>query len=188
MTSKGRGGARVPDGVPRPSALPFGQGSQRTDLEALPGTPGTELPAGIDPTVGANTGQTRRALADIPLQQFATDAGGIGGPSQRPGEPIQTGIPQGPGGGPESLIPQPDELSDRFAAREMASMYPLMMRLATMPHATQQTKILAQKLRANLPVAPEQVGRQQAGFPEPPAPPQAPVEPGAEEVPGGTPG
>lgn len=159
-----RGGRRVPDGIPRPSALPFGQGPNRTDLSALPGTPGTELPSGpmVAGVPQGQTGQIRRALSEIPLQQFATQAGGLRGQSAMPTQPVTAGIGMGPGGGPESLIQQPNEVSNEVAAKQLQYMYPLIMRLATMPHSTTQTKILAQKLRATLPVQPERMPRTQA--------------------------
>ncbi len=172
----------MPDGVPRPSALPFGQGPNRTDLAQLPGTPGTELPQGVDPSVGS-VGGARRALADIPLQKFAADAGGLKGPSERPNEPGTAGIDMGAGPGSESVLQQPDQLSDRFAADELEMVYPVLMRLSSMPHATTQSKILAQRMRVNLSVKPEQVRRPQAGFPPPPPTPEIP-----EEATGGTTG
>lgn len=77
----------------------------------------------------------------------------------------------GPGVGPEGILPQPDEMSDRFAAQQLQYWYPLIMRLASMPNATAQTKILAQRMRTSLAVQPEQVRPPQPGFPPPPAQP-----------------
>jgi hypothetical protein len=160
-TRENRGGSRVPDGVPRPANIPFGRGPNRQDLAELPGTPGTPLPEGIGG--GVPTGQVgpiRRALADIPLESFGTGGPGIlSGESTAPEEPLTAGIDTGAGPGAGSVLPSPVDLSNRFTASELQAVYPVLMRLATLPGATTQTKILAQKLRANLPVKPEQVPR-----------------------------
>jgi len=159
-----RGGRRVPDGQPRPKPVPFGQGPNRTDLSQLPGTPGTELPSGIaEPVPYGQVGRVQRALSGLPIQAAMPPAiGGKGiltGPTQAPNEPVTAGIARGPGPGPEALIPTPNDLSSTIAASELKWVYPVLMRLATMAGATTQTKILAQRLRANLPVQPEQMPR-----------------------------
>ena len=161
MTSRGgRGGPRVPDGIPRPASVPFAQGPNRSDLSALPGTPGTPLPDGpANPGVGfGQAGPIRRALSGIPLDSTTPgNFGGIMDDSQNPGEPITSGIDRGAGPGAESLIPHQDRLSNLLAAQEVKYTYPVLMRLATLPNATTQTRILAQKLRSQLGVQPYQI-------------------------------
>lgn len=78
-------------------------------------------------------------------------------PTMAPDEPITAGAPLGSGPGPEALLPNPNVLTQRMTAEEMRYAYPLIMRLATLPGATTETKVLAQRIRANLPVAPEQM-------------------------------
>ena len=157
-TREGRGGARVPDGVQRPASLPFARGPNRSDLSELPGTPGTPLPPNpAEPDVRqGQAGRLRQMLGGIPLEQISPDVR-LEDPTQRPGEPITAGIPRGAGPGPDALLPAPNELSTKLAAQEMRTAYPLIMRLATLPNATTETKILAQRIRASLPVAPEQM-------------------------------
>lgn len=157
-TRENRGGARAPDGVARVTPLPGGP-SNRTDLSELPGTPGTPLPPSpTEPSVQhGNIQNLRRTLGQIPLEMTNPKAGGFDAPTGAPGEPLTAGAPLGAGVGPEGLIPSPQELTSRLTARELQYAYPLLMRLASLPNATTETKILAQRLRANLPVQPEQV-------------------------------
>lgn len=159
MTDReGRGGARVPDGVQRPSSLPFARGPNRSDLSELPGTPGTPLPPNpAEPDVRqGQAGRLRQMLGSIPLEQVSPPVG-LNDPTQRPNEPITAGIGMGAGPGPEGLLPSPNQLTQRLTAQELRRIYPLIYRLATLPNATTETKILAQRIRANLPIAPEQM-------------------------------
>lgn len=159
MTSReNRGGQRVPDGVQRPASLPFARGPNRSDLSELPGTPGTPLPPNpAEPQIHqGQAGRLRQMLGNIPLDQISPQVG-LGEGTQRPNEPVTSGISRGEGPGPEALIPSPNELSAKLTAQELRAAYPLIMRLATLPNATTETKILAQRIRASLPVAPEQM-------------------------------
>ncbi len=160
MTDR-RGGRRVPDGIPRPASLPFARGPNRSDLSELPGTPGTELPPGpADPSLQqGQAGQIRAALAGI---QGPT-SGGLTAGTGSPSEPITAGIASGPGGGPSELIPSSGELTKSLTSQELKYIYPLLMRLATLPNATTETKIMAQRIRANLPLAPEQMPLMETG-------------------------
>jgi len=155
----GRGGSRVPDGIPRPAAIPFAQGPNRSDLSALPGTPGTPLP-GNDPIAGSvahgSAGGIRRALSQIPLDKL-NPGSQFGQPTTAPNEPVTSGIDRGAGLGPEGLIPSPDQLSNKLAASEIKGWYPILMRLATLPNTSTQTKIMAQRLRSQLGIKPHQI-------------------------------
>lgn len=164
----GHGGPRAPDGVQRPASLPFSRGPNRTDMSELPGTPGTPLPPSpAEPSLShGQAGRLRQMLNGIPIERAAGDAG-LTDPSQAPDEPVTAGIPLGAGPGPESLIPNDQSLSQRMTAEQMRYAYPLIMRLASLPNATTETKILAQRVRANLPVAPEQMPQLSLGE-EPP--------------------
>lgn len=167
MTTERRGGPRVPDGRPRPQPLPASPGPNRTDMAELPGTPGTPLPPNpMEPQLQyGETGRYKRALAGLPTDRANPQRVNLLGPSQAPNEPITAGLSMGPGAGPDSLIPSPDQLNSRMTAEELRYAYPLIMRLAALPNATTETKIIAQRLRANLSVKPEQVPPLSSGAP-----------------------
>ncbi len=155
MTDR-RGGPVVPDGVQRPASLPFARGPNRSDLSELPGSPGTPLPPGPGepgsvPQGGA--GEIRQALAGIE----GPTGGGLTAGTGSPQEPVTSGIGSGPGVGPEGLFPSPSQLTSQLTAEELRGIYPLLMRIATLPNATTEAKILAQRVRANLPLSPEQM-------------------------------
>ncbi len=156
----GRGGPRVPDGVPRPANLPFARGPNRSDLAELPGTPGTPLPPSpADPQIQqGQAGQIRAALAGI-----APAGGGLSAASGSPGEPVTSGAASGAGPGPNALLPSEGQLTQAMTSQELKYAYPLLMRLATLPNATTESKIMAQRLRANLPLAPEQMPLMETG-------------------------
>jgi hypothetical protein len=156
-----RGGARVPDGVQRPASLPFARGPNRSDLSELPGTPGTPLPPNpSEPQVQhGEAGRLRSMLGNVPLEQLSPEVG-LRSPTQRPNEPITAGIDRGAGPGSDSLLSSPQQLSAKLSASQMKYAYPVILRLATLPNATTETKILAQRIRANLPVAPEHMPAQ----------------------------
>ncbi len=157
----GRGGPVVPDGVQRPASLPFARGPNRSDLSELPGTPGTPLPPSpVDPNIQqGQAGQIRAALAGIQ----GPEGGGLTAGTGSPGEAVTSGIDGGPGAGASSLIPTAGQISQKLTSQELKYAYPLIMRLATLPNATTQTKIMAQRLRANLPLAPEQMPLMETG-------------------------
>jgi hypothetical protein len=159
MTARdNRGGPRVPDGQARPASIPFAQGPNRSDLSALPGTPGTPLPSDTPSVAHGDAGPVRRSLSQIPLDALnPTKVGGLNKPSQFPGEPVTAGIDRGQGPGAEAMIPSPEMLSSGLAANQVKVWYPVIMRLASLPNATSQTKILAQRLRSQLGIQPHQI-------------------------------
>ena len=152
-----RGGPRVPDGIPRPANLPFARGPNRSDMSALPGTPGTPLPPNpAEPQIHqGQAGRIRDMLGGIPMEQVMP--GQLRDGSMNPSEPVTAGTDIGAGAGAGGLLPSPGQLSEKLAAEELRGIYPLLYRLATLPNATTETKILAQRVRANLPVAPQQM-------------------------------
>ena len=158
MTTRGgQGGGRVPDGIPRPASIPFAQGANRSDMSQLPGTPGTTLPGPQSGVPQGQAGPIRRALANIPLDKYKAGGGNLRDNTARSGEPIQAGLQGGAGAGPEGMLPSPNVMSDRVAAKETTNFYPILAKIASLPNATTQTKILAQRLRANMQVQPEQM-------------------------------
>jgi hypothetical protein len=159
MTARGgRGGPRVPDGVQRPSSLPMARGPNRSDLAELPGTPGTPLPPSpAEPSLQqGQVGALRQRLGSIPLESVSPGVG-LDDDTQAPDEPVTAGAELGAGPGPEGLLPSQNQLNSQMTAEEMRYAYPLIMRLATLPNATTETKIMAQRLRANLTLSPEQM-------------------------------
>ena len=157
-----RGGPIVPDGVPRPASLPFARGPNRSDLAELPGTPGTPLPGGPGEPGAVpqgKAGQIRQALQSI----GGPVPGGLTAGTTNPSEPVTAGIDSGAGPGSAGLLPAPGELTQRMTSQELKYAYPLIMRLATMPNATTESKIMAQRLRASLPLGPEQMPLMEIG-------------------------
>jgi len=152
MAEETRGGARVPDGVARPTGI-FGTGAnQRTDLSDLPGTPGTPLPPSLnEPDIQT----TKNALKQLPLTSTTAKPGEIDlfGPSSTP-EPIQAGLSQGPGIGSEGVITGPENTSNSQAYQESLKFYPLMMRLQQTGQVSTQTKAFLRRMRANAPLQP----------------------------------
>lgn len=125
-------------------------------MSELPGTPGTPLPPSpAEPQIHqGDAGRLRQQLGNIPLEAVSPDVQ-LGSPTQAPNEPVTAGVNMGMGPGSEALLDSPQQLSSKLSAQEIQHMYPLLLRLATLPNATTETKILAQRVRANLPVAPE---------------------------------
>lgn len=152
MAEETRGGARVPDGVARPTGI-FGTGAnQRTDMAELPGTPGTPLPPSLnEPDIQT----TKNALKQLPLTSTTAKPGEIDlfGPSSTP-EPIQAGLSQGPGIGSEGVITGPENTSNSQAYQESLKFYPLMMRLQQTGQVSTQTKAFLRRMRANAPLQP----------------------------------
>lgn len=159
MTS--RGGPRVPDGVQRPASLPFAQGPNRSDLAELPGTPGTPLPPNpAEPQLDqGQAGSLRQQLLGIPLKTRNFQPVPLSAETQRPNEPITAGLDMGAGPGSESLIRSPVNPDNKTAVAQSLAFYPVLMRLAMLPNATTQTKILAQRMRSMLPTQPENMPR-----------------------------
>ena len=152
MAVENRGGARVPDGVARPTGI-FGTGAnQRTDLSELPGTPGTPLPPSLnEPDIQS----TKNALKNLPLTNNNITPGDtdLFGPSST-ADPIQAGLSTGPGMGPEGVITGPENTSNSQAFQESLKYYPLMMRLGQTEGLSSQTKAFLRRMRANAPLQP----------------------------------
>ena len=155
MAPENRGGARVPDGVARPQGI-FGTGAnQRTDMSELPGTPGTELPALMEPSINEQ-GRALKGLSG--LNKFAPADGSqpLFGETQD-GNPVQAGLTQGEGMGKESLIKGPVETDNEVAYAESLRYYQLMQRLASSGGVSQQTKAMLRKMKSKAPLNPYQM-------------------------------
>lgn len=95
-------------------------------------------------------------------------AGDFTRPTERPGEPLTTGIPMGPGPGPEALA------MSKFAANPdleaLAPYLPVLELMASQPNASPASRNLVRRLRGALGTA--QVNRTPgSGSPPPPGPP-----------------
>jgi hypothetical protein len=95
-------------------------------------------------------------LGGIPIDRVGGQ-GRLNDATMAPDEPVTAGVDMGEGPGADSLFPAQSPLNNQVTASQMRYAYALIMRLATLPNATTETKILAQRLRANLPVSPEQM-------------------------------
>ena len=91
------------DGLSLPSAA-YGEGVETQAIKS--GAPLAKTPD----VRGATPGQVRSAAAQQPVTPLFA-------PTQRPEEPITTGIPMGPGPGPEVMgaVARPEKLSDALA-------------------------------------------------------------------------
>lgn len=100
-------------------------------------------PLAQTPDVRAAAGADVRAAA---AQQSVTP---LFAPSQRPNEPITTGIPMGPGAGPEVLgiNNNVDTLEDK---ERMISYLPALETIAASPNSSQAFRNYVRMLRANL--------------------------------------
>ena len=91
---------------------------------------------------GATNTAVRQAAAQTPVTPLFA-------PSQRPDEPITTGIAMGPGAGPEVLGINNNIDTEQDKAR-MAAYLPALEVLATSPDSSQAFRNYVRQLRANL--------------------------------------
>ena len=91
---------------------------------------------------GARASDVRAAAAQTPVTPLYA-------PSERPDEPITTGIPMGPGAGPEVLGINNNIDTDEDRAR-MVSYLPALEVLAASPDSSQAFRNYVRQIRANL--------------------------------------
>jgi hypothetical protein len=91
---------------------------------------------------GARASDVRAAAAQTPVTPLYA-------PSERPDEPITTGIPMGPGAGPEVLGINNSIDTDEDRAR-MVSYLPALEVLAASPDSSQAFRNYVRQIRANL--------------------------------------
>lgn len=116
---------------------------QRTDLNtARPDNGPKAVPEGQ--YVG-----TRQGAIAQPTPTQAAPLAPIGAPTTRPGEPLTTGMPFGPGAGPQALG---DPNAERLAS--MAKYLPTLEFLTTLPDATVASRNLVRKLRSLVATSP----------------------------------
>jgi hypothetical protein len=91
---------------------------------------------------GARASDVRAAAAQAPVTPLFA-------PTERPDEPITTGIPMGPGAGPEVLGINNSIDTDEDRAR-MVSYLPALEVLAASPDSSQAFRNYVRQIRANL--------------------------------------
>jgi hypothetical protein len=118
------------------------RGQQMAAQRALPvARPATDaVPSGGSPAAGGPAGAGTPA-GPLPGSLTPLDA-----PTQRPGEPVTTGLPVGAGAGPEALGPLGQLESDN-GAKDLAMYLPALEFIASQPGATAQTRNLVRRLR-----------------------------------------
>ena len=124
------------DGLTLPSAG-YGEGVQTQQIKQ--GAPLAKTPD----VRGAQGSQVKAAAAQAPVTPLYA-------PTERPNEPVTTGIPLGPGAGPEVLgINQPvvDTTSDK---QRLISYLPALEVIAQSPSSTQAFRNYVRILKANL--------------------------------------
>ena len=115
------------DGLTLPSQS-YGEGVQTAAIKA-------GAPLATTPDVkGTPASQVRQAAAGAPVTPLYA-------PTQRPEEPVTTGIPIGPGAGPEVLGMQSRD------SVEYANAYELFQNLAANPNASPSMQYLAQRIQ-----------------------------------------
>jgi hypothetical protein len=119
----------------------YGKRTQQIAAQrAMPmGRPSTDaVPQGRG---GAPSGPAAPPAGPMPGSLMPLDA-----PTQRPGEPVTTGLPVGAGAGPEALGPLGQLESDN-GAKDLAMYLPALEFIASQPGATAQTRNLVRRLR-----------------------------------------
>lgn len=122
---------RRTQGVKVPSGLPYGMGEQLAEAQRaipLPGSGSTPRPSA--PSSAATPAATPPSTAPVDAMAAAIAAaaamqppqGRLLRPSERPWEPVTTGLPIGPGAGPE-VLPRPTVASNDPALLGLINAY-----------------------------------------------------------------
>ena len=90
-------------------------------------------------------GAQREAQRALPMASMPTPT--LGGPSERPTEPVTAGVPVGPGPGLEALtLPDGQAASDEYLER----LLPGLVRLASLPGVHPEIRTLARRVRSTV--------------------------------------
>jgi hypothetical protein len=137
----GRGGYRQPAN-PAPVSGP-GKLARRTD--GGPTQPQVQLP---DAKYGEQSAfQDAQAAAPMAGGPDLSQLVPMSAPTQRPDEPVQSGMAGGPGAGP--AVPPPSQIDPQDAER-LRSYLPVLIVLASSPDASPATKQYVRQLRGEL--------------------------------------
>ena len=122
-----------------PKSAEYGQGERlRQSQQAVPMAGAPTVPA---PPVGGGAPAAAPAMMAGELPDFTR-------PTERPGEPLTTGIPSGPGAGPEALTantrPDPE-------LEAMRPYLPTLELLASQPNASPTARAFVRRLRGSMP-------------------------------------
>lgn len=125
------------DGLSLPSAA-YGEGVDTAAIKA--GAPLAKTPD----VRGATNTDVRQAAAGAPVTPLYA-------PTQRPDEPVTTGIAMGPGAGPEALaiLQQRSEDDTQFRA-QMMEYLPVLSYISQLPSASPETRKAIRQLRDSL--------------------------------------
>lgn len=132
----------MPRGGPR-SGRPGTQYSNRSDLQSAPRL---APQANVDQPYGTAKAQ-EEAQATVPMGPPPIP---LSAPTQRPGEPVTSGLSLGPGPGPEAIPaiapsgPDPDIL-------QFAQYLPALELMTTLPNASSAVRNLVRRLRGATP-------------------------------------
>ena len=119
-------------------SVPYGQRQKLEEAQRV-------MPAGAPPSF-APMEQVEEAVRRIP----APPKGGLlAQPSARPDEPLTTGLPIGPGAGPEAIPNLPQRLNPDLMA--FAPYLPTLELVAAQPGATVQFRNFVRRLRGAMP-------------------------------------
>ena len=120
----------------RLGSIAYGEGVETQAIQS--GAPLAKTPD----VRGARASDVRAAAAQTPVTPLYA-------PTQRPDEPITTGIPMGPGAGPEVLGINNNVDTEEDRAR-MVSYLPALEVMAASPSSSQAFRNYVRQLRANL--------------------------------------
>ena len=129
-----------------------GKFSKRTDLPSTSYGEGVETKSIQQGAPLAKSAEVRGMPASQVRRTAERSITPLYAPSERPQEPITTGIPMGDGAGPEVLgvnQPRPTEDDTRFRA-EMQEYLPVLSYIASLPNTSPETRKAIRQLRDNL--------------------------------------
>lgn len=143
-------------GMPQPADAPTGMayGDRKAALDAQSAVP---LAGGAPTAAPSPAGGTAPPAEASPQSLLAAAQGynfqpvGLVGPTERPGEPVTSGLATGPGAGPEALNPAPDAASQEI--KTWAGYLPTLEFLASQPGSSQSTRNFVRRLRSTMPIA-----------------------------------
>lgn len=125
------------DGLTLPSAS-YGEGAQTQQI--MQGAPLAKTPD----VRGAQGSAVKAAAAGAPVTSLYA-------PTERPQEPITSGIPLGPGPGPEVLgAPNPMSADDMAFRANMMDYLPVLSYVSSLPNTSPETRQAIRQLRDSL--------------------------------------
>lgn len=150
-----------PQPVAAPTGMPYGSHQAATTAQQavpLPGTPSLAPPPGAPPagpSAAPGGDNTTAPMSDqaalAALQQHDFQPVGLVSPTNRPGEPVTSGLDYGPGAGPEAMGGMPDPTQQDI--QSWRPLLPTLEYLASQPNSTASTRNFVRRLRSLMPPA-----------------------------------